>query len=207
MAKQDKRKLERQLHVMRIAPWCVLAAVALLAIPHYLDANDATARLAGELLEAEEIPGQLESLRRQLESEQALRDELGESMVPAQRVHDFHTRVVGIARAAGCKVRRMTEGARNAKPWMPGQPLVQTATRTPGAAPPTGGLLLETQELKIDLTGSLNQLKQFLAEFEKTETFVHTRTFSLSQSGSDGVKMELNLVLFNLTHAKPNDNS
>ena len=208
MIKQDKKQLERRLRVMRFAPWFVLAAVAIFAVPHYLDANEVTTRLAGELLEAQELPGQLESLKRQLEKERTLGDELGRSMVPAERLHEFHTRVVGLAHAAGCKVRRMTEGARNVKPWMPGEPLLRTASGRPaGTAAPTGGVLLETQDIRIELTGTLNQLKQFLSGFQETEAFVHTRTFSLSKSSGAGAKMELNLILFNLTHAIPQNNS
>ena len=208
MNKQDQKQLETKLRVMRFAPWCVLAAVALFGIPHYLDANEITTRLAGELLEAQEIPGQVDSLKRQLDEEQTLGEELRKSMVPAENLHDFRTRVVNMARSAGCKLRRMTEGARDAKPWVPGKPLTKKVGGGPaGAAPPAGGMQLETQELKVELTGSLNQLKHFLVDFRGTEAFVHTRTFSLSKSNGEGAKMELNLVLFNLTHAKPNEDS
>ena len=208
MNKQDTNQLERKLRMMRFAPWCVLAAVTLVVVPEYLDANDATTRLAGQLLEAEELPGELASMQQLLEKENLRAAQLASSLVPAETTHDFHNRIVEIARKSGCKVRRMTEAARNSKPWVLGQPIVRTTGGIPaGTAPPQGGLKLETLEMKIELTGTLPQLKEFLKGFKKTETFVHTRAFSLSQPRGQNAKLELNLILLNLTHAKSDQNA
>jgi hypothetical protein len=207
MNKQDKNQLERKLRMMRFAPWCVLAAVTLIVVPEYLDANDATTHLAGQLIEAEELPGELASMQQILEAEQERAEHLTNSLVPAEKTHAFHNRIVEIARTSGCKVRRMTEGARNSKPWVLGQPIVRTGGIPAGTAPPQGGLKLETLEMKVELTGTLPQLKLFLEGFKKTEAFVHTRAFSLSQPRGQNAKLEINLILLNLTHAKTDQNA
>ncbi|MCG8584611.1 MAG: hypothetical protein MI757_07865 [Pirellulales bacterium] len=208
MKKQDKNQLDRKLKIMRIAPWCVLAAVSLVTVPKYLDANDATTRLAGELVEAEALPGELASIQRLVETEKLRADELAVSLVSGDSVHDFHNRIVAIARKAGCKVRRMTEGSRNSKSWVPGQSIVnKSGGAVAGAAPTPGGLQLEVQEMRIEITGSLSQLKAFLDGFHETKAFVHTRGLSLSQPRGQDPKLELSLLLLNLKHGEGEENA
>jgi hypothetical protein len=182
--------------------------VSLVVVPHYLDANENTTRLAGKLLEAEEIPGELASVEELLKEEQKRAEQLASSLVPAEKSHDFHNRVVGLARKSGCKVRRLTEGTRSSQPWTPGQPIVRTAGGPPTrSAPSEDGFQLETQELKLELTGTLAQLKKFLEDFKATETYVHTRTFSLSQPRGQQVTLEMSVIILNLTKAKAEQNA
>ena len=204
MKKQHSQQLQRKLRIMRFAPWGILAAVSLVVVPHYLDANEATTRLAGELVEAETLPGELESIKQLLDKETQRTQQLAASMVTAEATHDYHNRLVDIARQTDCKVRRMIESPRAAKPWLPGQPIAKSAASRPaGIAPPQGGLQLETQEMKIEITGSLSSLKQFLDKFDETGAYVHTRSFSLSRPRGQDAKLELSIILLNLTHAKP----
>jgi hypothetical protein len=207
MNKQNAKQLERKLRIMRYAPWGVLVAVALIAVPHYLDANETTTRLAGQLLVAEELPGELASIQQLLEKEETHAARLAQSMISAEETHDFHNRIVDIARQTGCQVRLITEGARNAKPWGAGQPIARTTGRPAGTAPIEGGMKLETQDLKIELTGTLAQLKHFLDGFAKTDAHVHTRGLSLSRPLGHNAKLELSLILLNLSQGPSDDNT
>lgn len=201
--------LLRQLVESRWRWWSVIIvtlALGLLAtLPaadEYFALSERRTRLWEELVDAEATAGDLQQLQEQLGAKKAALAALEARTVSSERMHLFRGKVVELARAAGCQVRRMSVGDPRRRDWRPGDNPLENAPIT-GPKPPSG-YALKVQPVSMAVSGKLNGARDFLTRLSSMEHLIHVGQFTLQPADGEGreVTLEVDAQLFDLVAAE-----
>ena len=111
----------------------------------------------------------------------------------AQRMRDDVTRLV---RAQGCRLSRIVLGGDLHRDWTANDsPVNHTEIVDRGGDTP---FRLVTQQMSISLSGSMTNVKNFLAKLHEMERFIHTKQISLVRGSSGKAELDIDIMMFEL---------
>ena len=189
----------------RARPLVVMGVTSLVGLVAILPAADEYITLRERAQEAETG---LEEARQQVEQlpwlsttaaeiDQNLSD-LQSRAVAESQLNDLRGWLAETARAAGCHMRKSEPQSAQVRAWRaeddPFHPPAKTAEN------PETPYDLTTQSIRLTLSGTLAEVREFLEQLEAQEHLLHTRRFRLrpeDQSGQE-VVLELEIMLFHL---------
>lgn len=196
--------LLRGLLAHRARRWIVIFATLaiglIIGLPladDYFAVRDRQAKLSSTIAHTEATLSRLDRFEAGVDqTRQALRQAESEVM-SAQRAERFRRRVGELARASGCRIRRIGLGAPDARKWHQNDhPLVRNRTEKGPQTP----FELRTMKFTLSASGPLSSIKELVGRLYAEQRLAHTRRFALHPAAGNRKEaiLDLELVLFDL---------
>ena len=168
------------------------------AVDSYSAAKDHRAKLESELKEGEELAGKADLYQKLAEKKHAQLRELETKALSPAEIEGLRNQLVVMVKDSHCKLRRVRLGDASLRQWYDEDDPLESRMRpeTDKKSP----FRLKTQPLNLAVTGSLNDVSDFLAKLSQQERLIHTGGFQLRRSTEDKnlVELEIDLLLFDL---------
>ncbi|QDS99363.1 hypothetical protein [Adhaeretor mobilis] len=123
--------------------------------------------------------------------------------VTAERVGDFRSRIIELARESNCQLRRIDIGTPNSRIWTKEGDVLSTQS-VPKSAKNKTPFQIVRRSMVLAVDGEIADLKNLIAKFQEENTLAHPARLSMSSSGraSDRIAMEVELWVYDLTRKK-----
>jgi len=194
----------RRIWIVIIATFVLGLATILPLADMYADVEEQKSALAEQLQESRMTVEHLAVLRERVQRRRADLETAQARGISGEAIPDFRERVMMLVRDAGCEIRRLEVGSPRLRDWhRQDDPLLQSP-RIKNKKTETG-LQLHSQSLLLTVSGSLQQVQEFLDGLHQTGKFYHTQHFSLRPTGAqrNEVTLEMELRIFDLRRAAP----
>lgn len=124
-----------------------------------------------------------------------------ERMIGEDAAHGIRSSLVQFARGSNCHLRRVDLGPVRVRQWHENDHPVQTVTATKRGK--KTDFRLEVRELRLTLTGNIDEIESFLDKFESLDAHLNLQDMKLRSLDADGdqIQLELALQLFGIRRA------
>jgi hypothetical protein len=157
--------------------------------------------ISEELAEVRALADQGERLQKMAEAKHAALAELEARTVSPEKLHVFRGKVVELARASGCQIRRVAVGDVRRRDWRTGDNALDaqpSQDKTPAA------YVLRSYPASLAVSGKLAGARGFLGRLAGLDMLLHVNQFTVQPADADGreVNLELDATLFDIGEAE-----
>ena len=193
----------RQIIVITVTCGIMLVGVGIGA-DTYFDLLSKEATLRRDLARAKDESSRLTVLKKRHEG---IQSELGQHMrraVHETGVDAVRDELVMLILDNKCKFRKMELGHTHHQPWTPGANPLDDSDDEIGLLTDSAEYELRKQELTLEVSGQLENVKQLLAQIHDMDRMVHVNSIQMSQDASTArdIEMQVGLLLFGLEKAR-----
>ncbi len=173
-------------------------AVTWPAVDDYTAARNRRAELASELESTLASTAQLAKFEQNVKSQLDTVADLEARVMTEERVQQFRSELVQLARVSNCRMRRIRVGEPREREWYKNdnplalRPVSDKSEKTP--------FVLRTRQFNVSVTGSLAGVTQMLTELGKKNFLMHASGLTLqkSEEDTDNVVLDLEMLLIEL---------
>jgi hypothetical protein len=167
----------------------------------YSAEREEKAALLAELASASQVAEMMSQFESRVKEKSTQLAELETRTVSDETLPALRTRLVDLAREAGCSLRRLSVGAAASRPWYQGDnPIANPGQTIVKPADSRTGFILEWWPVTVSLSGSDANLRNLLDRMEAEGMLMHTKSFEMhpASAGRKTLDLDMELWYFNL---------